>query len=428
MSKPSHDKPLTRNFRADGAAAGIDAYEKTGGYAGLRRALTLTPADVQTEVRKAKLRGRGGAGFDTGLKWSFVSMGAGASRPKYLVVNADEMEPGTMKDRALLEGDPHQVIEGAIIAAYAIQAEQGYIFIRWAYGKAAARMRQALAEASAKGYLGKNILRSGFSLELRVHVSAGRYMCGEETGLLNALEGKRPIPRPKPPHPQACGLWGKPTMVNNVETICNVVHILARGADWFRDLSYGENGGTKLYGASGCVKRPGLWELPLGATIREILEGCAGGPRTGASFRALLPGGGSSGFLVEEHLDLRLDFDVLEKHGSRAGTGTMIVLDTQHCPVGMVLNLQQFFSRESCGWCTPCREGLPWVARTLCAIEDGAGRPEDLDLLENLSASLAMGNTFCALAPGAMAPLETALKYFRADFERHIAGHSCPWR
>lgn len=428
MSKPSHEKPLTRNFRSDGAATDIDSYEKSGGYAGLRRALSMAPADVQAEVRKAGLRGRGGAGFDIGLKWSFMPMGAGAPRPRYLVVNADEMEPGTMKDRALMERDPHQVIEGSIISAYAIQAEHGYIFIRWAYKDSVARIRQALAEATAKGYLGKSILGSGFNLELRVHVSAGRYMCGEGDALLDALEGKRPMPRPKPPYPQTCGLWGKPTVANNVETICNVAHILARGVDWFKDLSYGENGGTKLYGASGCVKRPGIWELPLGATIREVFEGCAGGMRDGTTFRALLPGGGSTGFLIGEHLDLRLDFDALEKHGSRVGTGTMIVLDTQHCPLGMLLSLERFFARESCGWCTPCREGLPWIAQTLRAIEEGDGRSGDLELLEDLCASLALGNTFCALAPGAVAPVETALKYFRADFERHIVGKGCPWR
>ncbi len=428
MIKPNYERPLTRNFRADGVAPDIEAFERAGGYQGLRRALTMSPVDVQNEVRKAGLRGRGGAGFDTGLKWSFVPMGDDAIQPKYLAVNADEMEPGTMKDKALLERDPHQVIEGAIIAAYAIQATRGYIFLRWAYKTAEARIRVALQEAVARGYLGKNILGSGFDLELRIHVSAGRYMCGEGDALLNALEGRRPIPRSKPPYPQTSGLWGKPTIANNVETICNVGHILARGADWFKSLSYGENGGTKLFGASGCVKRGGLWELPLGVTIREVFEGCAGGMREGSSFRALLPGGGSTGFLIEEHLDLPLDYDALEKHGSRIGTGTMIVLDTAHCPVGMLLSLERFFARESCGWCTPCREGLPWIAQTVRAIEEGEGRPGDLELLQELCGTLALGLTFCALAPGAVAPLETALKYFRDDFEQHIARRQCPWR
>jgi NADH-quinone oxidoreductase subunit F len=383
---------------------------------------------IVNEVKASGLRGRGGAGFPTGQKWSFVPRGPEAPRPKYLIVNADEMEPGTFKDRLLLEGDPHQMIEGAILGAYAIEAEIAYIFVRGEYLLAAERLQRAAAEATARGYLGHNILGSGFSLDLHVHTSAGRYICGEETALLTSLEGQRAIPRAKPPFPQAAGLWGRPSVVNNVETLCNVPHIVARGAEWFKGLSRGPDGGTKIYGASGRVKRPGAWELPMGTPLREILEEHAGGMREGYSFRALLPGGASTDFLTAEHLDVAMDFASVEKAGSRLGTGTMIVLDDRTCPVAMLRNLEHFFAQESCGWCTPCRDGLPWVERILAAIERGEGEEDDLDLLALHTRFLGPGRTFCAHAPGAMEPLQSGLKYFRADFERHIRDKRCPWR
>ena len=261
-----------------------------------------------------------------------------------------------------------------------------------------------------------------------LHVSAGRYMCGEETGLLNALEGKRANPRSKPPFPPVSGLWGKPTIVQNVETLCNVPHIINNGPEWFIRLSLTADGGTKLYGASGKVKRPGLWELPMGTTIREILVEHAGGMRDGVKLRGLLPGGASTDFLTEQHLDVRMDFSEVQKAGSRLGTGTMIVLDDHTCPVGMVWNLEHFFSQESCGWCTPCWSGLNWTERILRAMEEGRGQPEDLEKLEFQTKFNAPGHTFCALAPGAMEPLQSALKYFRADFEQHIREHRCPWK
>ncbi len=423
------ETPLTQNIQPDRTPLDVKAYERADGYQGVRKALKeLTPGEVTEAVKKSDLKGRGGAGFPTGMKWSFVPMGEDAPRPKYLVVNADEMEPGTFKDRLLLEGDPHQLIEGAIISAYAIQAEVGYIFLRWAYKEAERKLRKALAEAYDAGYLGKNILGSGFDFELHLHVSAGRYMCGEETGLLNSLEGKRATPRAKPPFPQISGLWGQPTIVNNVETLSNVPHILRKGADWFKDLSHTTDAGTKLYGASGRVKRPGLWELPMGTPLRELLYEHAGGMQEGHEFRGALPGGASTDFLVEKHLDVPMDFENVQNAGSRLGTGTLIVLDDQNCPVGMVQNLEHFFAQESCGWCTPCREGLPWVANTLQAIEDGGGLPEDLDMLATHTKLLGPGNTFCALAPGAMEPLQSALQYFREDFERHIHEKGCPWK
>jgi NADH-quinone oxidoreductase subunit F len=422
------ETPLTQNIRPGHEPPDRRAYEAAGGYQGLRQALAMSPKDVQDVVLKANLRGRGGAGFPTGKKWSFMPMGADARRPKYFVVNADEMEPGTMKDRLLLEGDPHSIIEGALTSAYAVGADVAYIFLRWEYRQAAARLARAIAEAREAGYIGRNIAGSSYSVELYLHSSAGRYMCGDETGLLNALEGRRASPRNKPPHPQTCGLWGKPTVVNNVETVACVHHIVRNGADWFRGLSRTADGGTKIYGVSGRVNRPGLWELPMGTPAREIIEQHAGGMQAGLGCRAVVPGGASTNFVLAKDLDLPMDFAGLEAVGSRMGTGTMIVMDDRTCPVGLMLSMERFFARESCGWCTPCREGLPWVARTLEAIEAGRGQPGDMDVLAMHANLLGPGHTFCALAPGAMEPLRGALEYFREDFDRHIREQRCPWR
>ncbi|MGH7781413.1 MAG: NADH-quinone oxidoreductase subunit NuoF [Candidatus Binataceae bacterium] len=422
------ETPLTKNIRPDGEAPDLKAYEKTGGYQAARKALLIDPAEITEAVTQSNLRGRGGAGFPTGKKWSFVPMGKDAPHPKYLIANADEMEPGTFKDRRLMEGDPHQLIEGMIISGHAIEADVAYIFLRGEYVVSAQRLAKAIHEAYENHYLGENIFGSGHNLEMYVHVSAGRYMCGEETGLLNALEGKRANPRAKPPFPQVSGVWGKPTVVQNVETLCNVPHIVANGPDWFKGLSRTSSGGTKLYGASGKVRRPGLWELPMGTTIREILEDHAGGMRDGLKFRGLLPGGASTDFLIEEHLDVPMDFDEVQKAGSRLGTGTMIVLDDKTCPVGMCQNLEHFFAQESCGWCTPCWSGLRFAASTLKAMEEGQGKPGDIEKLEYQAWFCAPGHTFCALAPGAVEPLQSAVKYYREDFERHIQEKRCPWR
>jgi NADH-quinone oxidoreductase subunit F len=422
------ETPLTRNIDSARGPLGIAEYERTGGYEALRAALRMAPRDIQKMVTDSGLRGRGGAGFPTGQKWSAAPAESEARHPKYLLVNADEMEPGTFKDRYLLEGDPHSFVESAIISSYATEADVAYVFIRWAYNLAARRVQQAIDEAYLNGYLGKRILGSGYSLDMHVHMSAGRYMCGEENGLINALEGKRPLPRIKPPYPRTCGLWGKPTVVNNVETIANVMHIVAKGPAWFRSLSVTGEGGTKLYGVSGRVRRPGLWELPLGVSLREVIEEHAGGMADGYAFRAAQPGGASTEFVLEKDLDAKMDFGGMEKVGSRVGTGTVIVLDDKACPVGLVENMEHFFSRESCGWCTPCREGLHWVHEILAAIEAGRGRPGDIEILEQETRLLGPHHTFCALAPGAMEPLQSALKCFREDFEAHISGHRCPRR
>jgi NADH-quinone oxidoreductase subunit F len=420
------DRPLTERIRPDGAPVDLREYERAGGYQGLRKALALTPAQVRETVTNSTLRGRGGAGFSTGRKWSAIPQGA--RFPRYLVVNGDEMEPGTMKDRLLLEGDPHQLVEGVAIAAYAIEAEYAYIYLRGEYVAAARALERAIAEAAAAGYIGPRVMGSGFKLDLRLHLSAGRYMCGEESGLIDALEGRRANPRSKPPFPQTSGLWGRPTVVNNVETLCNVPHILARGIEWYKSISNSVDGGTKMYGASGRVKNPGVWELPLGATMREVLEGHAGGMLPGRRLRGLLPGGGSTRFVLEGSLDVKMDYESMVQAGSRLGTGTMIVLDDQTCPVGALLSLETFFARESCGWCTPCREGLPWVARLLSALEQGEGTRDDIAVLEQHTRLIGPGTTYCALAPGAMEPLVSALTHFRAEIERHVDEQKCPWR
>ena len=422
------EKPLTQHIQPGLPPMDLKEFQKAGGYAGVVKALKgMTPGEVTTLVKDSNLLGRGGAGFPTGTKWSLVPMDANQG-PKYLVCNADEMEPGTFKDRYLLEGNPHQLIAGMIITAYAIQSQTAYIFLRWAYKKAEASLRKAIAEAYDAGLLGKNILGTGFNLEMMVHSSAGRYICGEETALLNSLEGKRAIPRTKPPFPAISGLFGRPTVVNNVETLCWISHIVENGPAWFKSLSLTETGGTKLFGVSGNVKNPGLWELPLGITVREILEEYAGGMSEGYGFRGLLPGGASTDFLIEDHLDVKMDFQTVAQAGSRMGTGTMIILDDKTCPVAFLHNIERFFALESCGFCTPCREGLPWVEKVLSAIESGKGRMEHLDILRFQTKYMAPGNTFCAHAPGAAEPLQSGLNYFYDDFVSHINQQKCPWK
>jgi NADH-quinone oxidoreductase subunit F len=421
-------QPLTYRVNP-GAPLDLGGYESQDGYAAVHKALKeMLPADVTRLVKEANLRGRGGAGFPTGVKWGLVPMGESAPRQKYLICNADEMEPGTFKDRLLMEGAPHQLIEAMIVSGYAIQASRGYIFLRGEYVLAAERLERAIAEAKAARYLGANVLGSPWSFELFVHSGAGRYIPGEETALINSLEGRRAHPRSKPPFPQIAGLWGKPTVVNNVETLCNVPHIVLRGVEWFHGLSQGKSkeSGTKLYGVSGRVKRPGVWELPFGVSAREILEEHAGGMQEGLELKCWLPGGASTDFLLPEHLDLAMDFETIAKAGSRMGTGLLTVVDDSRSIVSVVRNLEEFFARESCGWCTPCRDGLPWSVRLLAALECGQGRSGDIEVLEQLCRFLGPGRTFCAHAPGAVEPLQSAIKHFRNEFEAGIARPATP--
>ena len=363
------DKPLSQYLDLSNPQ-NMRTYQSTGGYEGFKNALKMQPQEVQQRVSEAKLKGRGGAGFMTGMKWSFVPMGEDAPKNKYLVCNADEMEPGTFKDRWLMEGAPHLLIEGMMIAAYAIGADVAYIFLRGEYRLCGERLQQAIDEAEASGLLGDNINDSQYSLKLHLHTSAGRYICGEETALINALEGKRANPRAKPPFPQVVGLFGRPTIVNNCETLCNLPGILKSGVEWYSQLSGGADAGSKIFGISGRVKHAGLWELPMGTTARQILE-LAGGMQHGLTLRGWLPGGASTDFLMPEHLDIPMEYDAIAKAGSRMGTGVIVALHDQHCPVGMILNLLKFFALESCGWCTPCRYGLPLAVEILSLIEAG---------------------------------------------------------
>lgn len=420
--KSADTHPLTWRLDPANPCLDIKSYEAKEGYAALRKAIKeMTPAAVQQVVKDSNMRGRGGAGFPTGVKWSLVPMGPDVG-PKYLVCNADEMEPGTFKDRMLMEQLPHQLVESMIVAGYALQVTRAYIFLRGEYILAAERLNQAIAEAKAAGYLGDNILGSGWGMDLHVHTGAGRYICGEETALINSLEGRRANPRAKPPFPQIAGLWGKPTIVNNVESLNNIPAIVLRGADWFKGLSQGKSpdAGTKIYGVSGKAKRTGLWELPIGTTGEEILEEHAGGMQDGLKLRCWLPGGASTDFLLPEHLKLAMDYDTIMKAGSRMGTGLLMVVDDKQDIVSVVRNLEQFFARESCGWCTPCRDGLPWTVKVLQALEAKAGQAGDIEFLEHMTRFLGPGKTFCAHAPGAMEPLQSALKYFRSDFEKGI--------
>lgn len=408
--------PLTYRLHERESVLTLEDYQALDGFKGLDEALSHGSSDVLGIIKDAVVRGRGGAGFPAGLKWTFMAQPDGG--PRYLVCNADEMEPGTFKDRLLMERLPFQLIEGMIITAYAIGATAGYIFIRGEYVEAAQRLNRAIQETIDAGYLGKKIKGKHFSFDLFVHTGAGRYICGEETALINSLEGRRANPRTKPPFPQVSGAWGRPTVVNNVETLNSMPSILRFGADWYKGLGVEstEDAGTKLYGASGKVNHPGVWELPIGTTARTILEDYAGGMQEGLSLKAWLPGGASTDFLTPDHLDLNMDFDTIGKAGSRMGTGLIMVIDDQQDMVAVQRNLQQFFARESCGFCTPCRDGLPWAVKTLDAIQAGNGRASDIKQLKQLTKDLWIGKTFCAHAPGAMEPLQSALKYFESEF------------
>ncbi len=415
--------PLTWRLYHHDALLTLADYEALDGFKGLKNALAKDPKEVGEMIKTANVRGRGGAGFNAGLKWTFMTPPDGGVR--YLICNADEMEPGTFKDRLLMERIPFQLIEGMLITAYAIGASVGYIFIRGEYVLAAERLQNAINECIANNLLGEGILGTGFNFELHVHTGAGRYICGEETALINCLEGRRANPRTKPPFPQVSGAWGRPTVVNNVETLNNMPAILLNGVEWYLSLPNAKGKsttpGTKIMGCSGRVKDAGLWEVPFGYTARELIE-LAGGMQDGLTLKAWLPGGASTDFLTasDEHLDLVMDFDPIMKAGSRLGTCLMMVVDETQDMVSLSRNLQQFFQRESCGWCTPCRDGLPWGVKILDAMESGQGQADDIDKLSELTRDLWLGKTFCAHAPGAMEPLMSALRYFRHEFEAKV--------
>lgn len=420
-----YQQVLLQNRKPDRIAT-LDEYRQSGGYRALTDVLKdYSHRDVRQSIMDANLLGRGGAAFPTGMK--LMSVADDASFPRYIVCNADEMEPGTFKDRVLIHADPHMLIEGIIIAGYASLAEKGIIFIRPEYENAARILEREIEIAHREGYLGKNILGSEYSLEIVVHRSAGRYICGEVTAQLNALMGKRPNPMKPPPYPTEKGLWNRPTVLSNVETFACLPHIIRNGGQWFKDLAKTENGaGTKLFGISGKVNKPGCYELPIGVRLSEIIEVHAGGMLAGSEYKACLPGGASTGFLPREHYDIEMDFEPLRNIGNRLGTGAIMVFDHKTCLVGATVNLIEFFARESCGWCTPCREGLPYILDLLKRIEQGDGEPEFIPILERMCKYL--WNAYCAFAPGAVAPVESLLKHFKDEIQEHISQKQCPFK
>ncbi len=404
----------------------IDEYRASGGYRALENVIgKVSAAEICRVVGEAGLRGRGGAGFPAAKKWESVPKDG--AFPRYLAANADEMEPGTFKDRMLIHVEPHAIIEGMVLAAYTISASRAYIFVRPSYESSAVIFERELKIAREAGYLGKHILGTDYSFDIVAHRSGGRYICGEASALLNALMGKRPNPVKPPPYPTDKGLWGRPTVVNNVETLANVPFILRNGAEWYKGLSKSKTTmGTKLYCISGSVNNPGCVELPMGTRLSEIIEGYAGGMAPGSEFKACLPGGASTGFVTREHYDVEMDFEGLGKIGNRLGTGAVIVFDHKTCLVGATLNLVRFFARESCGWCTPCREGLPYLRDLLERIEYGEGREEYIPMMRTICRQL--WNSYCALAPGAASPVESLLLNFEGEVREHISQKKCPFR
>jgi NADH-quinone oxidoreductase subunit F len=402
-----------------GYTGSLKDYEKTGGYQALRKVLgKIQPADVTQMVMKSGLRGRGGAGFPTGVKWNFLPKDY--TGPRYLCCNADESEPGTFKDRQLMERDPHQVLEGIAIAAYAIGAERSYIYIRGEFVLGSRILEKALDEARAAGYLGKNVLNSGVTIDVWVHRGAGAYICGEETALLESLEGKRGLPRVKPPFPATSGLYGRPTVINNVETLANLPHIVNRGPEWFASIgSPPKSTGTRIFCVSGHVKKPGNYEVPMGIPLRELIFEHAGGMRSDKKLKAIIPGGASAPFLTEQHLDVKLDFEAVAAAGSMLGSGGVTVMEEGTSMVWAALRLMEFFYHESCGKCSPCREGSSWLTQTLRRILARRGRMEDLETLKELCQNIA-GRTVCAFGDAEVAPIMSTLQHWRHEYEELI--------
>jgi NADH-quinone oxidoreductase subunit F len=404
----------------------MECYRRHGGYQALDTALDMAPDDVIGLVKDSGLRGRGGAGFPTGQKWSFIpqgSDGAGA-KPHYLVINADESEPGTCKDIPLMMATPHVLVEGAIIAAYAIRARHAFIYVRGEVIPVLRRLQTAVAEAYAAGLLGTDILGSGFDLDLVVHAGAGAYICGEETALLDSLEGRRGQPRLRPPFPAVAGLYACPTVVNNVESISSVPAVIRGGVDWFKTMGSDKSPGFTLYSLSGHVTTPGQYEAPLGITLRELLD-YAGGVRVGHELKFWTPGGSSTPLLTAEHLDVPLDYEGMAGVGSMLGTKALQIFDETTCVVRAVRRWTQFYAHESCGKCTPCREGTYWLAQIYERLENGTGQREDLDKLLDIADAI-FGKSFCALGDGAASPILSSIKYFRDEYEAHL-GDGCPF-
>jgi len=420
----SFEPVLTARWGLEDSAS-IDVYLKTGGYEGLRKALSMEQDAVIEEVASSGLRGRGGAGFPTGQKWKFVDKSL--NKPTYVVANLDESEPGTFNNRELIERDPHQFIEGLLVSAYAIKSHHTFIYCRGEFLWPALHLERAIEEARARGFVGKGVAGSDYDIEMTLHRGAGAYICGEETALLESLEGKRGQPRLRPPFPVTEGLYDCPTAINNVETLSNVPHIMVRGADWYKSLGTEKSPGPKMYSLSGKVEKPGNYEAEMGITARELIEGFGGGVLDGKKLKAWTPGGTSTPMLTAEHIDTPMDFDGVMAAGSMLGTGAMIILDERDCIVESTWRMLEFYARESCGKCTTCREGNWWTTRILRRIEDGYGSEEDIDLLNGIAgAQLFKG--FCALVDGATSPSLSSIKYFRDEYQAHVKQKGCPMK
>jgi len=413
---------LTKNFKKPKSQT-LDTYLKNGGYKAAQKALKkMKPLEIIEEVKKSGLRGRGGAGFPTGLKWSFMPQGN--KTPKYIGCNADESEPGTFKDRQILESEPHQLIEGLVIGAYAMGVKACYIYVRGEYVEQARTLQKAIDEAYKKNYLGENIFKSGFECDIYVHRGAGAYICGEETGLMESVEGKKGQPRKKPPFPAGFGLWGYPTTINNVETFAQVPHIINNGANWFKKIGTEKSAGNTIFGISGHVKKPGTYELPMGYNLKDLIYKVAGGIRNDNELKAVIPGGSSTKVLPASMVDVKMDHDSLMQAGTSLGTGAVIVMDHTACMVRVGIILSHFYRHESCGQCTNCREGTAWLHQILVGIENGQGKMEDIDLLLDIAGKME-ASTICALSDAAAWPVQGLVKHFREEFEMHIKKGKC---
>jgi len=406
-------------------ATNIDKYIELDGYKAVRKALSMTPDAIINEVKTSNLRGRGGAGFPTGMKWSFVPKES--AKPKYILVNGDESEPGTCKDRLILEHDPHSVIEGVIIAGLAVGAQKGYIYIRGEYRYLLNIMQKAIDDAYAKGFLGDNIFGSGKKFDCYWHTGAGAYEVGEESALMESLEGKRGIPRIRPPFPAVVGLWGGPTVINNVETLASVPHIILDGGQKFADYGPPKNGGTRLFCLSGHVNKPGVYELPLGYPMKNLIYEVGGGIPGGKKLKAVVPGGSSTYLLTAPEAEaINLDFDSFAKTGGFLGSGGVVICDEDTCMVKFALRIMKFYQHESCGWCIPCREGTDWLKKTLTRFHAGAGVKKDIDNINYLAQNM-LGRTFCPLGDAAAIPTMSIVQKWRQEFEDHLDGKPCPY-
>jgi len=417
------EKVLTKHF-ANERYRRLDTYRQYGGYEALKKAFAMTPEAIIDEVKKANLRGRGGAGFPAGVKWGFLPKDL--SRPRALVINADEGEPGTFKDRLIMSRGPHLLVEGIVISSFALRIHACWIYIRGEFVREAGILDEAVAEAYAAGLLGKNILESGFDLDVTVHRGAGAYICGEETSTINSLEGKRGWPRLKPPFPASVGAFGLPTIVNNVETIADIPWIITHGGDTFAALGVEKNGGTRLVGVSGPVNRPGVYELSAGVNLKDVIFNVAGGMRDGKKLKAVIPGGSSTPVLRANEIDVTFDIESMAKVGTMSGTSGIIVIPEETCMVRALSVLMNFYAHESCGQCTPCREGTGWLKRIVGRIEEGKGRQGDVELILDLCDNMG-GRTICALADAAVMPAQSFIWKFREEFDRHIGEQKCPY-